>query len=167
MSSSPSAVALVVTPSASAPATSANKRKITPSAEQSSSKRQMIITTPSYSHHNTAEGTDISTDPFYAPKQLFPRGTARVTHAQPLPNTNASQVASHTETSYYLLTFVTRKSTPLGKMLSLCCAASSPAPPKLSWAWAMVMCTSKSRKCPRRPGRSRSAAYRLQLGPTP
>jgi hypothetical protein len=115
MSSSPSAVALVVTPSASAPATSANKRKITPSAEQSSSKRQMIITTPSYSHHNTAEGTDISTDPFYAPKQLFPRGTARVPHAQPLPNTNASHVALHTRNILLPVDLRDPKVNPLGK----------------------------------------------------
>lgn len=71
-----------------------NKRTITPSTEEASPKSSLIFISPSSqpaSHHPI--GSQLSTSPFFAPRQLFPREVARVahhyrgTHAYPKPAT--------------------------------------------------------------------------------
>lgn len=58
------------------PSTPPNKRRITPSAEHSTAKRSLVLSTPD--HGPSYVGAEIPTDPFLAPKQLFPEASARV-----------------------------------------------------------------------------------------
>jgi len=92
-----SSIRVAVSPSTShtAPSTPGSKRKVTPSAELSSSKRVLLLISPSKQPANTSPGATISTRPFFAPKQLFPRGDAKITqqytHAHPEPSPSSKQ----------------------------------------------------------------------------
>ncbi|KAK3341822.1 hypothetical protein B0T25DRAFT_559399 [Lasiosphaeria hispida] len=87
---SPIGVAVSSGASSNLPAsTPGSKRKVTPSAELSSSKRVLILMTPSKRPADTSPGATISTQPFFAPKRLFPHGDATIaqqyTYAHPQP----------------------------------------------------------------------------------
>ncbi|KAI2621629.1 hypothetical protein GGR54DRAFT_599202 [Hypoxylon sp. NC1633] len=58
--------------------TPAKKRKITPSAEQSSSKKALVLTTPSNGPSNISQSSTLSIQRFYGPKQRFPQGIATI-----------------------------------------------------------------------------------------
>jgi len=77
------------------PSTPGSKRKVTPSAAVSSSKRVLVLITPDKRPADTSPGATISTQPFFAPKQLFPRGDAKIahhyTHAHPQPEAPREQ----------------------------------------------------------------------------
>jgi hypothetical protein len=107
MSSPTSVIALEVTPKVPGPSTPGNKRKISPSAERSSSKRSLILVTPNQRPSNSDRGAEIFTGPFFAPKQLFPQGTANVeyTHAHPVSGTVAANDAPIWQTRRVLLPF--------------------------------------------------------------
>lgn len=87
--STPDTVRVAVSAVASYPSTPANKRRITPSSEQSSSKRTLILTTPTKRPSNISQSANFPTQPFFAPRQLFPGGVATIahqyTHAHPSP----------------------------------------------------------------------------------
>ncbi|KAK7931067.1 hypothetical protein PG985_001779 [Apiospora marii] len=82
---SPSVARIAVTPTVSP--SNSNKRRITPSAESSSSKRLLILTDSAKGPKDISPGTVIPTQPYFAPKQLFPQGRAKIatpyTHAHP------------------------------------------------------------------------------------
>ncbi|KAK0709346.1 hypothetical protein B0T26DRAFT_805084 [Lasiosphaeria miniovina] len=87
-----SLIGLSVTPSGSgslAPSTPGSKRKISPSAETSSPKHISVLVTPSKQPSNVSPGAAFSTQPLFAPKQLFPHGEAKIarqyTHSHPPP----------------------------------------------------------------------------------
>ncbi|KAK3361526.1 hypothetical protein B0T24DRAFT_641779 [Lasiosphaeria ovina] len=87
-----SPIGLAVTPFRSgslANSTPESKRKISPAAETSSSKRVLVLTTPSTQPSNVSPGATFSTKPLFAPKQLFPGGEAKIaqqyTHSHPPP----------------------------------------------------------------------------------
>ncbi|KAI1763722.1 hypothetical protein GGR53DRAFT_496267 [Hypoxylon sp. FL1150] len=71
------------------PKTPASRRRITPSAETSYSKKTLLLTTPSKRATIVNQGKDLSIKPFYGPKQRFPQGVANVKHqytqGHPLP----------------------------------------------------------------------------------
>ncbi|KAI0865618.1 hypothetical protein F4860DRAFT_500283 [Xylaria cubensis] len=67
--SSPTIVKLSISPRGSSPRTPSNKRRITPSAEKSSPRRALIVTTATRGPL-TSQG-DIFLKPFSAPRQLF------------------------------------------------------------------------------------------------
>ncbi|KAG6354462.1 hypothetical protein INS49_004479 [Diaporthe citri] len=82
-------VAVAVSPIRSARSTPARRRQITPSAEASSSKHSLILTTPRKKPWNLFLGGALPTQPYFAPRQLFPQGAATVDaiqnlHAHPL-----------------------------------------------------------------------------------
>ncbi|KAJ9150222.1 hypothetical protein NKR23_g3797 [Pleurostoma richardsiae] len=81
---------LAVSPQTPQPSGSSKKRKITPSFEQSASKHSLILSTPKKSLSSIDLGVEIPTQPFFAPKRLFPRGVATVvhqyTHSHPAPS---------------------------------------------------------------------------------
>ncbi|KAK3364479.1 hypothetical protein B0T25DRAFT_530310 [Lasiosphaeria hispida] len=70
-------------------ATPQNKRKITPSAEKSASKKVLVLTTPTKQPSTTSSGASFSVLPFFPPRQLSPSGEAKIeeecTHAHPEP----------------------------------------------------------------------------------
>ncbi|KAI1372075.1 hypothetical protein F4677DRAFT_463552 [Hypoxylon crocopeplum] len=67
------------------PTTPACKRKILPSAEESSSKKALLIT-PSKMPKNISQSGELSVQPFHAPQQRFPRGIAHIVHQYPRNN---------------------------------------------------------------------------------
>ncbi|KAI0382572.1 hypothetical protein F5Y04DRAFT_287945 [Hypomontagnella monticulosa] len=71
------------------PSTPVKLRKIIPSVEQSSSKKILILATPSRRPNDISKGDALSIQPFYGPKQRFPEGVATVldhyTHGHPPP----------------------------------------------------------------------------------
>ncbi|KAI0905783.1 hypothetical protein F4823DRAFT_117118 [Ustulina deusta] len=67
--SSPTIVKLTVSPKGSSPRTPSKKRKVTPSAEQSSPRRALIVTTAN--RGPLASRGEIFLKPFSAPRQLF------------------------------------------------------------------------------------------------
>lgn len=71
-------VALAVSPIRSARSTPARRRQITPSAEASSSKHSLILTTPKRTPLNLFLGGSLPTQPYFAPKQLFPEGAGSI-----------------------------------------------------------------------------------------
>lgn len=71
-------MAVSISPARSAHSTPARKRQQTPSIEASAYKRSLILTTPSKKPANLAIGTPFPVQEFFAPKQLFPEGTASV-----------------------------------------------------------------------------------------
>lgn len=94
----PTVVYLAVSPTVPGSSTPAKKRKITPSAEQFSPKRILILTTPGQKHSDiSSPGTKLLTQPFFAPKQLFPHGAATVvgqrTHSHPSPKKEEESTA--------------------------------------------------------------------------
>lgn len=70
-------IRLLVSPAPS-PSTPA-ARKVTPSAEQSSPKKALIVATPADGVGNTTQG-GVPIQPFHAPRRLFPQGVATITH---------------------------------------------------------------------------------------
>ncbi|EXJ86770.1 hypothetical protein A1O3_03724 [Capronia epimyces CBS 606.96] len=84
------------------PSTPSSKRKITPTAEQSSSKRSLIVTTPKKSPGpNLTLGAQISIKSFSSPTPRFPGGSARVVqyskHAPPSPSPAKKDETWHTQ----------------------------------------------------------------------
>ncbi|KAI0157205.1 hypothetical protein GGR57DRAFT_491129 [Xylariaceae sp. FL1272] len=67
---SPVVIKLAVSPPLIKPSTPSNKRKVTPSAELSSSKRALIVTTPH--RRPSTVGTQVLLHDFPIPRQLFP-----------------------------------------------------------------------------------------------
>ncbi|KAL7622065.1 hypothetical protein AAE478_007566 [Parahypoxylon ruwenzoriense] len=78
--SSPIAIKVAVSPARPSASTPANKRKIIPSAEQCSSKWALILTTPSKRPPSNSQGAQLTTQPFFAPRQLFLGSIANVVH---------------------------------------------------------------------------------------
>lgn len=121
MAGSPDAVGLVIRPSHSIPSTP--KRKVTPSAEQSSSKRSLILVKPS-DRPSPNHSSDISVAGFHAPKLLFPQNSARVvheySHAHPPPQPvaipqewNVRHILLATDLRYEDPTFLSEENTEL------------------------------------------------------
>ncbi|KAK3321753.1 hypothetical protein B0H66DRAFT_618848 [Apodospora peruviana] len=85
-----SLIGLSVTPSkvgSVVSSTPGSKRKISPSAETLSAKRVLILVTLDKRPPSTSPRATFSTQPVFAPKQLFPSGEAKIahTHAHPSP----------------------------------------------------------------------------------
>ncbi|KAM5345060.1 hypothetical protein ACJ41O_010922 [Fusarium nematophilum] len=87
MSSPANIRALAVLPQAPGPSTPEKKRKITPSAAQSSPKRSLILVSPTaHASIQVDSSGRLSVSPFFAPKPLFPGDGARVSQEFELPN---------------------------------------------------------------------------------
>ncbi|RYP62873.1 hypothetical protein DL769_007132 [Monosporascus sp. CRB-8-3] len=78
--STPSVIGMAVSPVVAQPSTPPNKRRTSPSAEVSSSKQTLVLTSPSRRPPNVSLGVEFSLQPFFPPRQLFPRGVAKVAH---------------------------------------------------------------------------------------
>lgn len=70
--------ALLISPIRSVHSTPSRRRQLTPSIEASLSKRSLVLTTLQNRPANLEIGSQIPVQPFFAPKQLFPGGTASV-----------------------------------------------------------------------------------------
>lgn len=88
-------VAVAVSPIRSARSTPARRRQITPPAEASSSKYSLILTSPRRKPRNLFLGGSLETQPYFAPRLLFPAGAATVQaienlhahpHGAPIPH---------------------------------------------------------------------------------
>ncbi|RYP51157.1 hypothetical protein DL768_003425 [Monosporascus sp. mg162] len=78
--STPGVIGMAVSPEVAHPSTPANKRQTSPSAEVLSSKRTLVLTSPSWRPPKASQGAEFSLQPFFPPRQLFPRGVAKVAH---------------------------------------------------------------------------------------
>lgn len=96
-------VALEVSPIRSARSTPARRRQITPSAEASSSKYSLILTTPRKKPWNVLLGGALPTQPYFAPKQLFPEGAATVQAIQNLHAHPTGVSTPHQNTGRHVL----------------------------------------------------------------
>lgn len=72
------------------------KRKITPSAEQSPSKKVVVIVSPSRIPTEVAETRQLCTSPYIVSKMLFPQDTAQITHEYTVSPTPATALAPTT-----------------------------------------------------------------------
>lgn len=93
-------VALIISPIRSMHSTPSKRRQLTPSIEASSSKQSLVLTSPKQRPANFEAGSQIAVQAFFAPKQLFPGGTASVqgaaaySHAHP-PGQTLPAVMQH------------------------------------------------------------------------
>ena len=77
-------VALAISPIRSAHSTPARRRQITPSPEASSYKHSLILTTPRKKPCTLILGGSLPTQPYFAPRLLFPEGAASIQGIQNL-----------------------------------------------------------------------------------